>query len=139
MSWYTRFRERAREAMKDVRNQGLIKWVLTLNLFDILTTLFVIEWFGGTELNPFMATLLATHPVLFVAAKIFILQVVVGLAILFEIKKGRVPAVKFDGWIPKAYWKEGHHVPRWFWFVIISILSLTLLFNTSMIILGFIL
>lgn len=139
MSFYNRFRERAEALLKDVRNKGLIKWVLTLNLFDILTTLFVIEWFGGSELNPLMAVLLATHPILFVFVKILILQTVVGLAIWMEAKGGKVPAIRFDGWKPIFYSKKEHYVPRWFWLLIIVIFSLTLFFNVSMICAGFLL
>ncbi len=137
MYFYSRFRQRAEALLKDVRNKGLIKWVVSLNLLDILTTLFVIEWFGGSELNPLMAILLATHPVLFVSVKILILQAVVGVAIWIEAKGGKVPAIRFDSWKPSFYFKTEHYVPRWFWLLIIVIFSLTLFFNVSMICAGF--
>lgn len=139
MSWVKNFRNKASELLSEVKHQGLMKWVLSLNLLDILTTLFVIEWFGGTELNPIMAFLLSSHPVVFVTVKILVLQLVVGLSILSEVKGGKVPAFKFDGFIPKLYFKTGHFTPKWIWLLIIGIFSLTLMFNLSMIIAGFVL
>jgi hypothetical protein len=62
----------------DKKTKLLALWACFLNVFDVVATLHVLSQ-GGIEINPLMASLIETSPVLFAIVKI----VVFTLAILF--------------------------------------------------------